>query len=101
MKYILYIALAISVATFSFWDLFPKGSFYIGNAIVFFLIGLYLYLKNTNSFICFLFLAYSINNLCDELWFEPCVFGINEKVFALVTPLIWFYKKYCNGRKIL
>lgn len=92
MKIILYIALVLSVVTYGFWESFPKGGFYIGNALVIFSLCLYIFVTNKKSFACFLLLNYSINNLLDELFFNPTELQINELIFAVTVPLIWALK---------
>jgi len=82
-KSILYIALAISVVTYLFWDFMPKGSWYVGNGFFIFLLCLYLFLKDKKSFICFALLTLSLNNLLDELLFDPKNLGINEIILGL------------------
>lgn len=82
------LAILISVITYSFWWLLPKGSFYIGNAIVFFLIGLHLFLKDKGNNTYFLLFALSLNNLLDEVVFDNTVFGINEVFFTIAITII-------------
>lgn len=100
MKKILYSALLVSLVTFGFWEKLPKGFFYVGNALFVFMLCLYLYLTNRNSFICFLLVSYSLNNLADELFFNPTVLGYNELTFALIIPVFWVLKKYYNAGKV-
>jgi len=96
MKYILSIALVISIITYSFWNYLPKGSFYIGNSIFIFLLCLVIYLQNKQYFISFLLLCLSINNLLDELFFDPTKKGLNELIFALLIPIIYYARKICT-----
>jgi hypothetical protein len=96
-KILLYVATALSVATYSFWQQLPKGSFYIGNSIFIFLLCFFIFIKDRKSFITFVLLALSINNLFDELFFNPKNIGINEYLVLLILPLIWFVKyKKCQ-----
>lgn len=99
MKIIAYIALGLSVLTYTFWESFYKGFFYHGNALVFLMLCMYLFLTNKNSFVFFVFFSYSINNLADELFFYPGILGKNEIVFAFAVPLLWILKKIYNARK--
>lgn len=92
MKKILYIALILSIVTYSFWESFPKGSFYVLNALFIMLLCIYLFLTNKKSFVCFVLLCYSFNNLADELFFNPTKLQINELVFAVFVPLVWILK---------
>ena len=95
MKIILYIAFIISVLTYYLWCFLPKGTYYIGNAIFIFLIILYIYLKNRKSTICFVLFFASLNNLLDELFFEPQKIGLNEYLILIVV--IFLFIK--NARK--
>jgi len=99
MKIIPYIALIVSIATYSFWEFAPKGFFYIGNAIFIFLLCMYIFLLKRDNFIFYLLFCYSINNLFDELFFNPTILGNNEMVFAFAVPLLWIIKKQYNARK--
>ena len=96
-KIFLYAASIISIATYLFWEQMPKGSFYVGNAIFIFLLCSYIYTKDRNGFIAFVLFGLSLNNLFDELFFNPKVIGINEYLILLILPLIWFIKfKKCQ-----
>lgn len=92
MKAVLYIALIVSIFTYMFWSHFPKGTFYIGNALFIFLISMYLFFNERQSFIIFTIFALSIGNLLDELYFDPTKLGINEIVLVCVLPIIWLFK---------
>lgn len=70
MKFILYIAFFISILTYNLWVYYPKGTFYIGNALFIFFLCLYVYLKDKQSFITFVIFSLSISNLLDELFFD-------------------------------
>lgn len=100
MKILLNIATVISILTYLFWSKFPKGFFYIGNAIFIFMLCLVIYLKNKEKFICFFLLCISISNLVDELFFDPTKLGLNELFLAVTLPVIWYIKSRRNARKI-
>lgn len=100
MKAILYIALVFSIATYSFWGKFPKGSFYIGNAIFILMLCVYLFLKDRKSFVCYVLMCYALNNLIDELRFDNTKLGLNEIVFGILTPVLWLIKHKIHARKI-
>lgn len=100
MRYILHIALIISILTYLFWNELPKGSFYIGNALFIFLLCAYIYKSITQSFITFVLLCLSLNNLIDELFFDNTIFQLNEFIFIIILPLIWLFKKPKNAREI-
>jgi len=92
MKAILYIALLIGICTYMFWEHFPKGTFYIGNALFIFLLSLYLFCNERKSFIIFFIFGLSLNNLLDELYFDNTILGINELALTLILPIAWFFK---------
>ena len=92
MKAILYIATLVSLITYMFWEIMPKGCFYLGNAIFIFLLCLYIFLKNRKLFITFFLLGLAINNLFDELLFNPTKLEANEIATLITLPIIWFIK---------
>jgi hypothetical protein len=91
---LIWVATIVSIATYLFWDYFPKGSFYIGNAIFILLISIVIYIQNKGKFISFYLLCIAVNNLMDELLFTPCKLGLNEIMLALILPLFWLIKTY-------
>lgn len=99
MKNILYIAAILSVVTYGFWQYFPKGSFYIGNSLCIVLLCAFIFFKERKSFIGFVLFSYSVNNLFDELFFNPGVIGINEFVFSVIIPLLWYIKTKYYARQ--
>ncbi len=100
MKYLLYIATPVSLITYLFWEQLPKGSFYIGNALFIFLLCSYIFVNHKQSFIKFVLFGLSLNNLIDELFFNPTELGYNELALAVSLPIIWFYKTKHNAREI-
>jgi hypothetical protein len=98
MNRILYIALLVSILTYNLWSYFPKGFFYIGNAIFIFLLCFYIFIINNKNFITFVLMALSISNLFDELIFDPLTLNINEFLFAIFIICFWDIKKLLNAR---
>jgi len=98
MKYLLYIALLISIITYSFWELFPKGYFYIGNAIFIFMICLYIFLKERNLFITFFLLCCATNNLVDEITGNWKELYFSETILLIIFMVIWLTKTQRNVR---
>lgn len=98
MKYLLHIATLISVITYMFWNFLPKGSFYLGNALFIFLVCVYIFYFDRKSFIKFVLFSLSLNNLFDELFFNPAELGINEMfLFAFVLVIGYFkHNKKCQ-----
>lgn len=83
----------VSILAYNLWPFFD--CFYIGIAIVFFLCALALVLKSEHETIerriYFVFLFLSINNLLDEIFFDPKTFGANE---YLIATLIIAHQTY-------
>jgi len=96
MKYLLHIAAVTSLITYMFWNFLPKGSFYLGNAVFIFLLCVYIFSQDRKSFIKFVLFGLSLNNLCDELFFNPTELGINEQ-FLFVFIIIIGYFKYIRN----
>ena len=86
-------ATIISIATYLFWSYLPKSSFYIGNGLFVFFISAVIFLQNKDLFISFFLLCIATNNLADELFFDPKNFGINEVLFAIAIPIIYYARK--------
>lgn len=100
---ILSIATFISIATYLFWNdiniIYQIPVFYLGNAIFIFLLCLVIFMQNTKLFISFFLLCITLNNLLDELFFDPKTTGISEIIIVLILPLIWYLKINANARK--
>lgn len=90
---LIYVTISVSILTYQFWIYLPKGSFYIGMALFVFLLSVNLFSSNRKKFAYFLLLCLSINNLLDELFFDPTIFGWNEIVSALLIPVIYYARK--------
>lgn len=98
------VAILLSVVTFLLWDyiyeFFKIDIYYLGSALFIFVISLIIFLTYSRLFISFLLLCLSINNLLDELFFDPKKIQINEFFVLLSTPLVWYliirlcHKKY-------
>jgi len=100
-KIILYTGLIIGIGTYLFWnDLRDLGFkvFYPGNALFIFSLCLYLFLTETKSFIKYVLFCLSLNNLLDELFFDPTKMGISE-VFIFLTVLIFAILRSKNAKR--
>jgi len=93
---LLWVAMIISLATFQLWHYLPKGSFYIGIAIFFMIISTVIFIQNSKLFISFFLLCIAANNLLDELFFEPTIYGLNEILFTLIIPILYYARKICK-----
>jgi len=93
MKWILYLALAVGIVNGLFWSELPKGSYYILNSFFVFLLCLFIYIKNRNSFINFVLVMLSFSTLLDELFFDNTIISVNELLIALSIPFIWVFRK--------
>lgn len=97
MKWLLYIALLISIITYNTWMYLPKGSFYIGNAIFISMICGFIYINYNKYWISFLLFYLSLNNLVDELFFDNTKIQLNELFFTLII-LYFIYKNYARKK---
>ncbi len=75
-----------------FWSYFPKGTYYLMIAIILMLFSILAYKYNRNSFASFLLVSFSLNNLLDELFFNPLVIQLNEIIILILIPIIWYFK---------
>jgi len=100
MKYFLHIATLLSIITYLFWSYFPKGSFYVCNALFIFMLCVYIFALDKQSFIKFVLLSLSLNNLFDELLFDNTILGYNELIILVIVPIIWLIKNKRNAREI-
>lgn len=91
-KIILYIALILSIVTYLFWELFPKGFFYIGNAITIFLLCTYLFYNDKKSFVKFCFFQLSLSNLIQEICNKNTTLEFSELLLILIVPFIWYVR---------
>lgn len=94
------VAVILLTATYLFFGYLPKGTFYIGIAIVFFMFALIFYIRKPHLFATFFLLCSSVSNLADELFFNPLVLQENELIFALTLPILWLIKCRRNARKV-
>lgn len=89
---LLKLALGIGVFNGLFWQLLPKGSYYILNGLFLTLLCLVLFLEDRQSKIKFILVSLSISNLFDELFFDPTKLQLNEIVLLIIIV--------CYARKI-
>lgn len=99
MKSILWIGLAVCFSYGFFWRELFQNAYFKLQAISFFLLSIYVFLNDRKSFICYLWFSFSFSNLLDELFFNPLIIGLNEKLFTITVPIIWIIKSYKNARK--
>jgi len=115
-KTILYIGTVVGVGTYLFWNdlkhlgfnltykdknVFSVESikvFYLGNALFIFSLCLYMFLTDTKSLIKYVIFCLSLNNLCDELFFDPTKMGISE-IFVAITVLVFAIIRYKNAKR--
>jgi len=89
-KLILYLALVFAVIA----DV-VHGFYYIGTAIFFMLISLYIFLDDKFSFVKFVLLWLAVWNLFKELFLDPLHFSIKEMIIILIVILLrlFYYQK--------
>lgn len=94
--WLLWIVAILGVATFLFWKFlhdnlnpilsenygFTVSFYHAPISIVFFLLYLFIFVNFKRYFISFLLLGLSINNMLDELFFDPTKLQLNELVFT-------------------
>jgi len=97
---LIWVATIISIATFQFWKYLPENSFYIGSAIFILILSIVIFLQNKELFISFFLLCISINNLIDELFFDPKINGLNEIIVAILIPILYYARKNYKQRII-
>lgn len=69
-----------------FSDGLPFNLYYASEAFTHFILALFIYTNFPKKWIAFALLIFTINNLADELFFNPLEIQVNE--FALVTVLL-------------
>ena len=92
---LLYVAVIISMITYSGWTYLYKGFFYHGNAVFIGLICTYLYTLDKKSFIKFTLFELSVANIIKELFLDPTKLTKEEALLIVIVPVIWYLK---NGK---
>lgn len=99
MKYLLSISIIVSIITYIFWPLLPKGSFYMGNSLFILLICSFLFFEDKKNNVKFVLFALSVNNFLDEIIFDNTKLQVNELIFAFLVLLILIYRIRNGSRK--
>ena len=85
-----------TVLVYSIWPLFdePIASkiFYIGIAFTQFLMALYIKQISKPQFITFFIFCVTLNNLLDELLFDPQKIGYNEYIATAIIIVVYLLK---------
>jgi hypothetical protein len=93
---ILKIAIIESILTYTIWPLFddPLASkiFYVGNSLFIFLLALYIKQATKKSFLTFFLFCVTLNNLLDELLFDPQKIGYNEYIATAIIIVVYLLK---------
>lgn len=101
-KILLWLALLVGLVTFSLWsiirDYFGIPIFYTGNSFFIFLLCVFLLNKFKDSLVCFLLFGLSLNNLIDELFFNPTEIQFNEIILLILLPILWHLKTKKHAR---
>ena len=100
VRFLIWVVIALSIATYNFYPFLPKGSYYIGNAIFIFVLTLIIWRQNRNLFVSFFLLCIASSNLLDELFFNPQKLGLNEILIALILPFIYYVRKISKYRTL-
>jgi hypothetical protein len=97
---ILKLSIIISIVAYNLWPYFnnlPFELFYIGIALSQFLMALYIKQVSKPSFITFFLFCIMLNNLLDELLFDPQKIGINEIIATVLIPIAYYLKSNNNA----
>ena len=94
---LLKILILVGIVTYSLWQPILNYTglhiFYIGNALFIFLMALYIRQISKPSFLTFFLFCGTLNNLLDELLFDPKKIGINEYIATAIIIIIYFLKE--------
>jgi len=91
-KEMLYVALFLSIITYSFWTYFSKGFFYKGNALFLLIFVSYLYANERTSFIKYLIFNLSLNYVFKEFFLDAGKLYFYEAIAVVLIPLMWYIK---------
>lgn len=94
---VVFFSLLLDIMARNYSYLFSEHFYYKAEAIMIFSICSYAwYIKD--SWITFLIFMLSLNNICDECFFNPTELGINEKIFGGITIIILLIRYILNIR---
>jgi hypothetical protein len=92
---ILKIGIIVSIISYNLWPFINEYGitiFYKGNALFIFLLALYIRQTNKKNFTTFFLFCVTLNNLLDELLFDPQKIGINEYIATVLIAILWYLK---------
>jgi hypothetical protein len=93
---ILKILILVGIFTYSLWQPILNYTgihiFYIGNALFIFLLCLYIRQISKPSFLTFFLFCGTLNNLLDEICFDPQKIGWNEYIASAIIIIVYFLK---------
>lgn len=93
MRFLPNIALILAIINGCFWRFFPKGSYYIINAIFVFLLACIVYYEiKVNSFLKFIIFEFALYSVIDEVFFDGAVCTLFDALILIITPFIWWLK---------
>jgi len=81
---IVFFSLLLDIAVRNYSYMFPQHFYYTGEAILILSIASFLYYVKDTA-ITFLVFMLALNNLCDELFFNPKELSYNELSFAVIA----------------
>lgn len=92
-KLIPIIALLTALFNGLFWSYFPKGSYYVGNALFITLLAFIIYsdIKPTN-FIKFIIFEFALFALIDEIFFDATKTTLIKALTLVIIPFVWLLK---------
>jgi len=93
---ILVLQIVITIVAYNFWkpilEYFDFEIFYIGIALSHFLLALYIKQVTKKSFLTFFLFCVTLNNLLDELLFDPQKIGYNEYIATAIIIVVYLLK---------
>lgn len=98
---LIWAAVVVTIAAFQLWPYLPEGSFFVGQAIFILIAAYIIFSQNSKLFASFFLLCLALNNLLDELFFDPKINGLNEIIIVLILPIVWLLKIKRMPDKIL
>ena len=91
-KWVLYIGLILSIATYLYWELIGDWFFFLGNAITILILCAYLFCNDKKSFIKFCFFQLSLSNLIQEICNVNTKLEFSEVLLILIVPFAWYIR---------
>lgn len=90
-------AMIVSIAGYNLWPIIHHDFFYKCMALSLLLLSIVVWLcKDVSKIVSQIFFWLCVNNLMDELFFDPTAFQLNEYIFALIVIIITIRTSYAD-----